>query len=124
MASILVIEDDDSFRKAICRLLSSLGYEVSAVADGKQGLKAYRSDPADIVLLDMYMPVMDGLETVTAVMRHDPKARVIAMTGGWKNTNFNVLEPALLMGARKILNKPIDAVVLKATIEEVLAMPT
>ena len=123
MPSVLVIEDDDSFRKAMCRLLATLGYETRAAADGKQGLKAYQAAPTDIVLLDIFMPVKDGLETVTDLMQHDPRAKVIAMTGGWGHTNFNVLEPALLLGARKILHKPIAADVLQSAIEELLALP-
>ena len=95
-----------------------------ASADGCEGLQSYLSDPADVVLLDIYMPVMDGLETIHALLLHDPKAKVIAMTGGWRLSKSDVLEPALLMGARKILHKPIDAGALQSAIEELLAMPT
>ena len=124
MTSVLVIDDCPEFRRVMCHLLSSLGYAGNEAADGKQGLKSYQSDPTDIVLLDIYMPVMDGIETLDQLLRHDPKAKVIAMTGGWNLSKSAVLEPALLMGARKTLHKPITKGMLQTAIEELLAMPT
>ena len=121
MASILVIDDEPAIRKAMNRLLSSLGHIVSEAENGKQGLKVYQSEPAEIVLLDIFMPVKDGLETLGELLLHDPKARVIAITGGGAYKNFDLMEPALLMGASKILHKPIDVLVLQSAIEEALA---
>ena len=116
MASVLVIDDDASFRRAICRHLVSLGHEVCEAVDGKQGVKSYQSASADLVLLDMYMPELDGLETLEQLLRHDPKARVIAMTGGGIYKNVGVLEPAILLGARAMLFKPITADDLRVAI--------
>ncbi len=121
MTSVLVIDDCAEFRKAIGRLLTSMGYLVREAENGRIGLRCYLSDPADIVLLDIFMPERDGLETVTDLLRYDPEVRVIAMTGGGAYHNFNPVEPILLMGARKILGKPIDAAVLQSAIEEVLS---
>lgn len=121
MASILVIDDEPTLRKAMNRLLSSLGHKVSEAEDGKTGLKLYQSDPADIVLLDVFMPVKDGLETLRELLLHDPKARVIAITGGGAYKDFDIMKPFLLVSAFKILHKPIDMMVLQSAIEEALA---
>ncbi len=59
MTSVLVIDDCPDARMAMCRLLTSFGYEVRESVDGKQGLQSYLSAPADIILLDIFMPVMD-----------------------------------------------------------------
>ena len=124
MASVLVIDDDASFRRAICRHLTSLGYDVREAVDGKQGVKEYQAAPADVVLLDMYMPVLDGLETLEQLLRYDPKARVIAMTGGGIYKNVGVLEPAVLLGARAMLFKPISTDELRAAIDRALSLAT
>ena len=121
MASILVIDDEPTLRKALNRLLTLTGHQVSEAENGRLGLKSYQAAPADIVLLDMYMPEMDGLETLESLLRHDPKAKVIAMTGGGVFQNIDVLWPAVLMGALKILHKPIDLTRLQSVIAEALA---
>ena len=121
MASILVIDDEPTLRKALNRLLSSLGHVVSEAENGHHGLKSYKSAPADIVLLDIFMPVKDGVETINELLLHDPKAKVIAMTGGGAYDKFDLMAPALLMGACKILHKPIDMMTLQSAIEKALA---
>ena len=73
MTSILVIDDEETIRKSFCRLLRSHGYDVREAENGEQGLKAYQSSPADVVLLDVFMPVKDGIETLNALLLHDPK---------------------------------------------------
>ena len=84
-------------------------------------MAAYREAPADVVLLDMFMPEKDGLETLRELRQLDPKVRVIAMTGGGSYHNVGILKPAMLMGASKLLFKPITIGELKTAIEETLA---
>ena len=123
MASVLIIDDSAEMREVLRLLLISLGHKVIEAESGAQGLRAYQTDPADVVLLDIFMPDKDGLETLRDLLQHDPNARVIAMTGGGTYKNMGILQPALLLGARKILYKPISPLELKATIEEALALP-
>ena len=123
MTSVLVIDDSDEFRQLMGQQLASLGYNVCEAADGEQGIKAYQAEPASVVLLDMYMPVKDGFEPLSALLEHDPQARVIVMTGGGRYHDNRVVEPAILMGARKMLYKPITSVAMRSAIEETIAMP-
>ena len=122
MARILVIDDASGFRHVISKHLTELGHEVREASDGYQGLRSYQCDPADIVLMDVYMPVKDGIELLSELIQHDPKARVIAVTGGGVYNNTNVLEMVLCLGARKILVKPFDMIKLQSAITELLAV--
>ena len=117
MASVLVIDDAVEVRMLLSRMLTLIGHEVSEAENGLHGLNAYKSAPTDIVLLDMFMPVMDGWETLRELLRHDPKARVIAMTGGGRYGQVDILKPALLMGACKMLHKPIELMLLQSAID-------
>ncbi|MFZ4395794.1 MAG: response regulator [Kiritimatiellia bacterium] len=123
MASVLVIDDEADIRDLLRELLTVLGYEVRMAENGDQGLKSYLSEPADVVLMDMFMPDKDGLETLRDLLRHDPQARVIAMSGGGTRRNYGILKPASFMGARRMLCKPITVEELQTTVEETLAMP-
>jgi CheY-like chemotaxis protein len=121
MKSVLVVDDDADIRNLLCQLLTTLGYNVSDAENGEQGLKAYQSNPANVVLLDMFMPVKDGLETIRDLLQHDPNVRVIAMTGGGRYGNVGILKPAMALGARRLLYKPITLLELQSAIEETIA---
>jgi len=122
MKSVLVIDDSDEIRELTRQILESFGYDVRQASNGVQGLAVYKAAPADVVLLDMFMPEKDGLETLRELRHFDPNARVIAMTGGGSYHNVGILKPAMLMGACKLLFKPITMAELQNAIEEALAM--
>ena len=82
MPSILIIDDDDSLRDALRRTLHKEGYTISEACEGRQGLKELEHSPVDLILLDMFMPDKDGLETIGELRRTYPKIRIIAMSGG------------------------------------------
>ena len=121
MPSILVIDDSAEIRMAIRQMLTALDYHVSEAASGEQGVEAYQDDPAHVVLLDMFMPEHGGLATLSDLLSHDPKVRVIAMTRGRMFQDAGITEPAIIMGARRVLYKPIAANELHAAIEETMA---
>ena len=66
MATILVIEDDDSVRTLLRTTLTSAGYIVQEAVNGRQGIRAFRRAPMDLVITDLYMPDRDGLEVIEA----------------------------------------------------------
>ena len=120
MASILVVDDCSLFRSVVRYYLTSLGHQVREAVDGLQGLKAYQEAPADIVLLDAYMPEQDGVETLRALLKHDPEARVIAVSGGGVYGNMIVLQQLAALGAHRTLDKPTTLLGLKSVIDEAL----
>lgn len=123
MTSVLVIDDSEEIRDLLSQILTSLGYVARAAETGMLGVKAFQDAPADVVLLDMFMPDRDGLETLRDLRRISPGVRVIAMTGGGAYKNVGILKPALLLGARKLLYKPVTPTELRDAVEEVMAAP-
>lgn len=82
MARILVIDDDESIRFLIRAVLEPEGYEVIEAENGYEGWLCYQAEPADLVITDMQMPVMDGLELLMKLRRAFPWVKVIAISGG------------------------------------------
>ena len=77
-------------------------------SNGQQGLQQFRREPADLVLLDIFMPELDGLETLVELHREYPAAKVIAMSGGGKERDFSYFKCARMLGAHSALDKPLD----------------
>lgn len=110
MRRILVIDDDRSVRTAIKTLLEREGFEVVAVENGRAGLEALESTPFDVVIVDIFMPGMDGLETITAFHRRAPLVPIIAMSGFMFRDSAmpapDFLSMATKLGAAYSLHKP------------------
>jgi DNA-binding NtrC family response regulator len=105
-ATILIIDDEEGMRALLRTMLETAGYEVSEAANGRQGLERYRSRPADLVITDLAMPELNGLEMILALTREFLNARVIAISGVGGDTNG--LDMAKLLGARRTLHKPFS----------------
>ena len=82
MARILVIDDDAAMRCLLRTVLELHGYDVVEAENGYEGLLYYQAEPTDVVITDMQMPVMGGLELITELQRNFPWAKVIAISGG------------------------------------------
>ncbi len=82
MARILVVDDDESIRFLLRAVLEFQGYDVIEAENGYEGLLCYQAEPADLVITDMQMPVMDGLELLMELQRTFPRVKVIAISGG------------------------------------------
>ena len=93
MATILIIDDELDCRRPLATLLKCEGYEVHEACDGQEGLDALRRRSYDLVLLDLAMPVMDGVQMLTA-MRADPK---IAGCGAFGDLGTHSLDILLWM---------------------------
>jgi two-component system response regulator (stage 0 sporulation protein F) len=106
MASILIIDDEESVRALLRSVLEAAGYEVTEAANGRQGLERYRQRPMDLVIVDMLMPVMNGLDMLLELTREFLHAKVIAISGA--GGEQNVLDVAKLLGARQTLQKPFS----------------
>jgi CheY-like chemotaxis protein len=122
MARILVIDDDAAVRAAMQMVLERDGLEVSAVGDGPTGVKLVAAEDFDLVLVDLFMPGMDGLETIRQVHRHKPALPIIIMSGlsfastGAQPPDF--LAMAGRLGAVGNLKKPFRPRELLAVVAE------
>ena len=81
MPRILVIDDSAAIRELLRFLLEEEGYEVIEAADGAEGLQRYQADPTDLVITDLQMPGMHGLELLQALQRVVPTPALIAISG-------------------------------------------
>jgi CheY-like chemotaxis protein len=107
MARILVVDDDPLIQATLPLALLEHGHEVVQALDGKQALNQMRRQAIDLVIADVLMPEVDGLELLRAVQKELPQVPVIAMSGGSSRLpGADVLQLARLLGARAVLAKP------------------
>jgi CheY-like chemotaxis protein len=103
-STILVIEDHESVRTLLAQVLHDAGYQVYEAATGWQGLQQFLTQPTDLVITDLEMPEMNGLEVILALTRTVSNVKVIAMSGH----SADELQKAKHMGARQTFAKPLD----------------
>ena len=78
---ILVVDDDPEVVDALCSLIEPLGHEAVGVTDGPAALERFSSAPCDLVIVDLVMPQMNGLEVMRRLRTIDRTARIVAITG-------------------------------------------
>jgi PAS domain S-box-containing protein len=119
-ARILLIDDDDQLRYMLRQQLESAGYEVEEARDGQEGVERYRDAPTDLIVTDLIMPEKEGLETIIELRREFPEVKIIAMSGGLKQTTQDFLPVAQKLGAQRVLRKPFARDELLGAIQQVL----
>ena len=106
MASILIIDDEEIIRALLRTVLEAAGYEVTEAPNGRIGLELYRQHPRDLVITDILMPELNGLDMLLELTREFLRAKVIAISGAGEEKN--VLDVAKLLGARQTFQKPFS----------------
>jgi len=107
MPRILIIDDDDLIRQMLRDVLEREGYDVADASDGKQGLRVFMENPADMVVTDLVMPEKEGIEIIMELRRDFPELKIIAISGGGTVGGGQYLAVAGKLGADKILGKPL-----------------
>lgn len=106
---ILIVDDDQNIRKMLVRGLGLLGHETHEAENGKQALEAIENIQADIVLTDVFMPVMDGFEFLCELRRRGKEIPAIALSGGGKSLHGDLfLRVAEKLGVCCSLQKPFS----------------
>jgi len=121
MARILLIDDDDSVRTVLRLTLIHFGHTVIEARDGREGLALFAHADADLVITDIVMPEVEGLEVLMTLRERKPPVKIIAMSGGGRVSAADYLHAAKLMGAASVLSKPFSNQALMAAIDDVLA---
>lgn len=103
-AKILIVDDSSMSRRIVRGFLESAGHQVSEASDGIAALERYSVEKPDLVLLDLVMTGMGGLEVLQKLRENDSHARVIVATADIQNSTR---EMAAQAGSRGFLNKPI-----------------
>ncbi|MEW6739087.1 MAG: response regulator [Nitrospirota bacterium] len=114
---ILVIDDEEIVQVSCKRTLVPEGYAVDAAASGKEGLELFEKSKYDLVLIDLKMPGMDGIEVLVNIKRQRPEQNVMIMTG--YDTVEHIVE-SISSGAAHYLEKPFTPDTLIERIKEVL----
>jgi CheY-like chemotaxis protein len=105
VSHVLVVDDDEQFRGYVVAMLRKRGFVVSEAADGRKALQQLESDPVDVIITDIVMPDMEGLEAIRHFRVTAPMAKIIAMSGGGSGA-VDYLHFAAEFGAAATLNKP------------------
>lgn len=114
---ILVVDDQMGVRRLIQEVFREVGYRVVTAAHGQEAMALCSVELPDLVLLDMKMPVMDGVETLRNLRQLYPQLAVIIMTAVGDGDRVNEV---LSMGARDCISKPFDVFQLRGLVREVL----
>jgi len=103
MASILIIDDEKAIRKTLAEILSYEGYKIEEAADGEEGLKKFSNAIFDVVLCDIKMPKMDGIEFLEKARELNPDVPIVVISG---HGNIETAVEAVKKGAFDYISKP------------------
>jgi CheY-like chemotaxis protein len=126
MARILIADDDRVVRATMSFLLGSKGHDVVEAASGREGLGRIASESFDLLIVDIFMPDMDGLETIKRVLVHSPALPILVVSGMTFRAASDASEPpdflamATKLGAVQSLRKPFRAHELLTAVEDCL----
>ena len=112
--TILVVDDEPLVRDLLVQFLSLRGYRALGVKDGPEALSMVKQSPPDLILLDLFMPGMDGVEVLRQLRQHEYPGAVIIITGSYGKEQAWALEP------QEVIGKPIDLEQLLMSIQLVL----
>jgi DNA-binding NtrC family response regulator len=120
MARILLIDDDEAVRGSTARLLELMGHEVLTAEHGEAGLRVWREHGADLVITDVCMPGMNGLEVIVELRAFAPDLALLAMSGGMESQRLDLLGTAAQAGAFRALSKPFTIQELRSAVGDLL----
>jgi CheY-like chemotaxis protein len=130
MARIIVIDDDHDVRALIIYELEAAGHEVRGARNGLEGLALHRQARADVVVTDIFMPEKEGIETIRDLNEEFPGTKVIAMSGGGRDSRakstFTARELRVVageLGVVAVLSKPFETRELLSSVASALDTP-
>ncbi len=117
MRTVIIIDDSKTSRNLLKDMLVEHGYEVLAeAADGQEGYEKYCELRPDLVTLDITMPVMDGIETLTMIKEFDPSAKIVMVTAAGQKDK---MMDAIKLGAVEFVTKPFETSQIISIIESI-----
>jgi two-component system, response regulator, stage 0 sporulation protein F len=114
---ILVVDDEEGARELFFTILSDEGYDITLANNGEEALARFKSDAYDLVVTDIKMPVMDGLQLLQEIRKTGSKTDVIMVTAYGEVESYL---KAMSLGAAEYINKPIRIKELKRIVHKVL----
>ena len=118
---ILVVDDDGVSRAILRDILEKEGYLVVEETNSEDGIRAYKAEPFDVVVTDLFMPEKGGLDVIGKLREFDPDARLIAVSGIDLREKLDIFRLAEQLGAVSTLQKPVKPDVLIERVRAALA---
>jgi len=115
VAKLLLVDDEARFVETLSKRLTARGFDVEGALSGPEALERLAARPFDVVLLDIWMPGMDGLEVLQEIRRRHPSVRVVLLSG---NASITAAVEGIRLGATDYLLKPVDIEDVLAKVEE------
>jgi len=119
MATIMVVDDEPMVRKLLSQFLTLRGYRVQAAKDGPEALTLLKEEKPQLIILDLYMPGMNGVDVLRQLRGNDYKGSVIALSA---SQDEQLLQQMLELGSVDIMGKPVDLDRLAMMVEVSLVM--
>ena len=120
MARILTIDDDVQTLNMLRQMLECEGYDVVAAPGGKKGIRIYREQPIDLIIMDIIMPDMEGIETIRELKQDFADIKIIAISGGGLIGSEGYLHLARIFGAQRTYAKPFERKEFLKGVREIL----
>jgi two-component system nitrogen regulation response regulator NtrX len=114
MGSILIVDDDESFATALGRIINELGHRSVWAVDGQEGLTTFADGDFDVVIADLKMPRMNGVEFIREIKRLDKNSVIMVITG---YADMQSAVETLTLGAYDYIEKPVEIEKLQAALE-------
>ena len=108
-AKILIVDDEDAAIRVLTQLLERAGYAVTSSQSAKDGMFLQREDPADLIIMDIFMPDLNGLEAIQRLKKTYPETPIVAISGGNNMAGRDCLDLAREKGADYAFRKPFKA---------------
>ena len=116
---ILLFEDEEILREALVQRLILEGYNVDSASNGRKGLRLFDETPGDLVVTDVLMPEIDGLEVIRTLRRRPNSPLILAMSGG-QEQDLDFLVEAKEFGANEVIAKPFQLDDFMAMVHQLL----
>jgi DNA-binding NtrC family response regulator len=123
VGTILIIDDDAAVSRTLSLILARAGHQVPTASRGRKGLALLTDSDFDLVLTDIIMPELDGIEAIRKIRADHPGLRVIAMSGGGQIDKADFLHMAEALGADGVLEKPVRSERLLELVTSVMQNP-
>jgi YesN/AraC family two-component response regulator len=117
---VLIVDDNQDVLISMRLLLQCAGYAVRTAQDGSEGLRLYQEDPPDVVITDLAMPEMDGIEMMVKIREKYPASRIVAISGFSEKKQADYLSVAKAVGAIETFVKPVESNVLLEKLDSLI----
>ena len=120
MAKILLIDDQEMVRYSVREALEGMGHAVSEAEEGRKGLALFDETTFDLVITDLFMPVLDGFELLNEIHQRKPDQSIIVITAGGQGDAIDRLNDKNGLRDHEILIKPFDSTKLAEVVRQAL----